>query len=223
MIRSRFARTWMSTLIAGAALVLVAGCGSSSNSTSSSSSTPPSTTASTATTTPTETTSTSANEESSASGSTPPGKKLSLGETAKVLYEPPASTGANAPKFSLEVTVTAIEKGTLSDFNGIKLDSTEKASTPTYIKAKITNVGEGDADKEDNPAVSVEGVDSSGENIQGVVFFGEFPRCEYKEPPKPFTKGKSYETCITILVPGGVSKASYTGTEKYLETPVVWE
>jgi hypothetical protein len=215
----------MSTLIAGAALLLAVGCGGGSS--SSSSSTQAQTTATTATTPPAETTSSTAStseESSTAAGTAAPGKSLSVGETATVPYQPPGATGSNAPKFTLEVEVTAIEKGSLNDFNGIKLDSTEKASTPTYIKAKLTNVGAGNAfADEDNPAISVEGVDSSGETVQGVVFFGEFPRCEYKEPPKPFTKGKSYETCITILVPNGVSKAAYTGTEKYVETPLTWK
>lgn len=154
---------------------------------------------------------------------TAPGSSLAVGNTATVPYQPVGASQSAKPKFTLQVTITALEKGSLSDFNGIKLDATEKASTPVYIKAKITNAGPGDAGSGGNPSVNVEGVDTSGETQQSVTFFGDFPRCEYVEVPKPFTKGKSFTTCLTFLIPGGVAKAAYTGTEKYVLTPVTWK
>jgi hypothetical protein len=139
-----------------------------------------------------------------------------------VPYQPVGADQSAKPKFELQVTVTAIEKGSLSDFNGIKLDATEKASTPVYVKAKITNVSDGDAGSGGNPSVNIEGIDSTGETQQSVTFFGEFPRCEYTEAPKPLSKGKSFTTCLTFLVPGGITKAAYTGTEAYVLKPVTW-
>jgi len=157
---------------------------------------------------------------SAPSGSTSPGTALGVGTTATVPYQP---NSESTPKFKLAVTVTAIEKGKLSDFNGIKLDSAEKASTPFYVKVKIANVGSGDAGGSNNPAINIEGVDSSGETQQSVTFLGDFPRCEYKEPPKPFSHGKSFEACLTFLVPGGITKAAYTGAEAYVTSPVTWK
>jgi hypothetical protein len=136
-------------------------------------------------------------------------------------YSTSDGSSSSAP-FKLGVKVTAIEKGSLSDFNGIKLDSAEKASTPYYVKVELTNAGSGDAGKE-SPQIQIQGIDSTGEAQGSVSFLGEFPRCEDKEPPKPFTHGKSYSTCLTFLVPGGITKVGYTGTEQYSESPVTWK
>jgi hypothetical protein len=29
-------------------------------------------------------------------------------------------------------------------------------------------------------------------------------------------------TCLTFLVPGGIKKVGYTGTQDYIDTPVTW-
>lgn len=244
MRKSNFAVWSARALAAGAALLGVAGCGSggstSSGTTAASSaataaktsaSTQPTTSAGTGSTAAASAATTSASSGSSAatSGTVAPGTALALGASATVPYQPVGANQSSAPKFKLRVTVLTLEKGKLSDFNGIKLNSTEKASTPYYAKVEFENVGEGNAGSEGssggegNPAVQVEGVDSSGETEQSVTFFGEFPRCEYKEPPKPFTHGKRFATCLTFLVPGGISKIAYTGTEAYVSQPVTWK
>jgi hypothetical protein len=229
-------------LVSGAALLSLAGCGSSSSGssgTTAAKSTPAATTsastqssastASSATTASTAATTTASSGSTATSGTAAPGTELALGASAVVPYQPVSADQSAPAKFKLRVTVLTMEKGSLSDFNGIKLNSTEKASTPYYAKVKIENAGEGDADSEGsagdegNPAVEIEGVDSSGEAEQNVTFFGEFPRCEYKQPPKPFTHGKSFTTCITFLVPGGIRKVAYTGTEAYESSPVTWK
>jgi hypothetical protein len=108
------------------------------------------------------------------SGITSPGTALPVGAAATVPYTLESSSPGNASKVKLQVTVKSIEKGTLADFNGVKLDATQKASTPFYIKVKITNVGAGDAGTPDNPAIQIEGVDSTGETQQSVTFLFEF-------------------------------------------------
>ena len=207
--------------------IALAGCGGGASSSSSAQTTPTSTTTTSTTTTTagtqSTTTASTTSSASTASGTTAPGSSLAVGDTATVPYQPVGADQSAKPKFTLQVTVSALEKGSLSDFNGIKLDATEKASTPVYIKVKIANDGPGDAGSGGNPSVNIEGVDTSGETQQSVTFFGDFPRCEYVEPPKPFTKGKSFTTCLTFLIPGGIAKAAYTGTEKYVLTPVTWK
>jgi hypothetical protein len=209
----------------GAAALGAFGCGSSSKSTASTTAAPATTTAastpaqttSTASTTTTAASSTSANT----AGTTAPGTSLAVGTEATVPYST-SDEPSSAAKFKLGVKVTAIEKGSLSDFNGIKLDAAEKASTPSYVKVEITNAGEGDAGKE-SPSIQIQGIDHTGEAQSSVTFLGEFPRCEEKEPPKPFTHGKSYSTCLTYMVPGGIAKAAYTGTQDYSESPLTWK
>jgi hypothetical protein len=212
--------------LAGGVVIGIVGCGGGSGSTSTttqaSTTSGGQTAATAASTTTTASTATSA-AASTTSGVAAPGTALAVGATATVPYQPVAASEASKPKFKLQVTVSAIEQGSLSDFNGLKLDATQKASTPYYVKVKMTNVSDGDAGGEDNPAISIEGVDKTGETQQSVTFLGEFPRCEDKEPPKPFSHGKSFETCLTFLVPGGITKAAYTSTEPYITSPVTWK
>ena len=40
--------------------------------------------------------------------------------------------------------------------------------------------------------------------------------------PNPMAPGSSFETCLTFLIPGGITKVAYTGTESYIEKPVTW-
>lgn len=166
---------------------------------------------------------TTTGQSAPAAGTTGPGTALAVGQTATVPFRP-VSESTGKPKFTLKVTVTAIEKGSLNDFNGIKLDAGQKASTPFYVKAKIENASPGDASaKDENPSIQIQGVDNTGETQQSVTFLGEFPRCEDKQPPKPLSQGKSFETCLVFLVPGGIQKAAYTGAEEYITSPVTWK
>jgi len=209
-------------LIVGAAAIGIVGCGSSSNSASATQSAAPSTTQAQATTASTQSTAATGATAAGASGVTKPGTALTVGQAATVPFERlDTTTAGHRPKLEMQVKVTAIEKGSLSDFNGIKLDASQKAGTPFYVKVQMTNLSVGDGGTD--PAVNVEGVDSTGQTQQSVTFFGSFPRCDSKEPPKPFTKGKSFETCLVFLVPGGITKAAYTGTEEYISTPVTWK
>jgi hypothetical protein len=34
--------------------------------------------------------------------------------------------------------------------------------------------------------------------------------------------GSSYNNCLTFLVPGGINKVAYTGTDAYISSPVTW-
>ena len=220
----RLAATPVKALIVGAAAIGVVGCGGSSNSASTTQSATPPATQAQATSASTQSTSATGTTAAAASGITAAGTALAVGATATVPYSSSSVSQSSKPEFTLQVTVTAIEKGTLSDFNGIKLDSTQKAGTPFYVKAKMTNIGSGDAGKGGNPSINIEGVDSTGETQQSVTFLlGGFPRCESKEPPKPFSQGKSFETCLVFLVPGGITKAAYTGAAAYITNPVTWK
>jgi hypothetical protein len=155
-----------------------------------------------------------------ASGLTAPGTALTAGQTATVYYTPPLTTGK---KFMLKVTVESIQKGTLADFNGIQLDAAQKASTPEYVKVRLSDLSPGNASASNNdPSVAINGVDNTGQQQQSVTFFGTFPRCNAVSAPQPFTRGKSFETCLTFLLPGGITKAAWIGTDSYINSPVTW-
>ena len=201
----------------------VAACGGSSSSSSAgatgaASAAASSTTASTgAAATSTSASTTSA---SSSGGVAAPGAKLAIGQTAKVPFTPAGSTDKSKAS-NLQVTVQSFDKGSLSDFNGIQLDANEKASTPVYVKVHVTNLGPAAIDV-DSSAAAIEGVDNTGNNQSSVTFIGNFPKCPDAASTKPLATGKSYDDCLTFLVPGGISKVSYNGTNDYIDSPVTW-
>jgi hypothetical protein len=242
---TRVQRSGLSAMFAAMLLAAVlAGCGGSSNNSSSSTSqasaqgtnasapatagtsTPASTPAPASTTSaaPASTTSAAAAPTAPATGATAkPGTALAPGQTATVGFDTTTKTGANGPSYKVAVTVLSIKKGSLKDFNGIQLNATEKASTPYYAKVKITNLSpKAFSTESDDPAISVEGVDTTGDTDTSVTFFGTFPPCNDVDTPNPFKPGQSVETCLTYLVPGGITKVAYTGTSAYETSPVTW-
>jgi hypothetical protein len=223
-LRGKPLRAACGALAAVALAGALAACGSSSGSSSSATvasapaaSAPAASGAATAASDPTTTTTTTA---SSGSGVVQPGTKLSVGHTAKVGYAPAGSTD-KAKASTLLVTVQSFDKGALSDFNGIQLDANEKASTPVYVKVHVTNLGPASVDV-DGTAAAIEGVDNTGNNQSSVTFIGDFPRCPDAASTKPLAAGKSYDDCLTFLVPGGIKKVSYNGTTDYIDSPVTW-
>jgi hypothetical protein len=163
---------------------------------------------------------TTASASTKPGGVASPGAKLSVGQTAKVAYTPVGGPG-QAGSSTLLVTVKSFTKGSLSDFNGIQLDASQKAGTPYYVKVHVTNLGPHTIDV-DGTAASIEGVDRTGNNQQSVTFIGTFPPCPDMASTTPLPSGRSYDDCLTFLVPGGVKKVSYNGTTDYIDSPVTW-
>jgi hypothetical protein len=199
----------------------VAACGGSSSSSSAGNAADPATSSAAATTASTSAAATTTTTSASSSGaSAKPGTKLSIGQSAKVGYNPAGSTDKSKAS-TLQVTVQSFDKGSLSDFNGIQLDANEKASTPVYVKVHVTNLGPNPVDV-DGTAAAIEGVDNTGNNQSSVTFIGDFPKCPDAASTKPMSTGTSYNDCLTFLVPGGITKVSYNGTNDYIDSPVTW-
>jgi hypothetical protein len=233
--RARASAVILAALVASG----LAACGGSSSSTTkaaavgtNASAATPATTSATATSSAPAATSSSASgaasTKASAGSSTAakgaaPGTALSSGQPASVSFQTTPSSGTNGPSYKLQVTVESIKKGSLKDFNGIQLNASEKASTPYYATVRITNVGPTSFNTSSNdPAVSVEGVDDTGNTDTSVTFFGTFPPCPDADTPNPLRAGQSFQTCLTYLVPGGITKVAYTGTDAYETSPVTW-
>src|SRR5690348_11036639 len=212
--------TSIGAALAAAALACgLAACGGTSSSSSATGAAAPATSSSatTAASTGAASTTTSA---SSSGGTAAPGTKLAIGQSAKVAFTPAGSTDKSKAS-TLQVTVQSFDKGSLSDFNGIQLDANEKASTPVYVKVHVTNLGPANIDV-DSSAAAIEGVDNTGNNQSSVTFIGDFPKCPDAASTKPLGAGKSYDDCLTFLVPGGITKVSYNGTNDYIDSPVTW-
>jgi hypothetical protein len=183
--------------------------------------------------TPTETTAAEATTttdgdggSSAGGGRTEPGATLKLGEAAHVTYKP-LSALDDKNLFTVDATALKIEKGSIDDFKNIDLDAAQKSSTPYYVTVKIENTGDEIplGDTEGDPDLKFAAVDDRGQEQGSITFIGDFPRCEDTDAPKPFTQGKSYQSCLAFLVggDGSITEARWQGSDKYVIKPVVWK
>jgi hypothetical protein len=203
----------------------ISGCGGSSSAGSTASSSSATQAAASSTSAATASSGASATTApAAASGVAAPGTKFAVGKSAVVALKDPSDLSNKPPMERLQVTVISIVKGSLADFRGVSLDAAQKAGIPFYVKVRIANVGPGDVSAHSNdPSVQIEGIDDTRQAQQAVSFIGDFPPCNENGPPTPMTRGKSFETCLTFLVPGGITAAAYTGTSDYLNSPVTWK
>jgi hypothetical protein len=185
--------------------------------------------AATPATTPAAETTTEADDGGGATaggGRTAPGTTLKVGETAHVTYKPLSATDEKN-LFQVDATALKIEKGSIDDFENISLDADQKASTPYYVTVKIENTGAEIplGDMEGDPDLKFAAVDDRGQEQTSITFIGDFERCEDTDAPKPFAKGKSYESCLAFLVggDGSITEVRWKGSDKYILDPVVWK
>jgi hypothetical protein len=210
---------WVVTVLACAAMV---GCGGDDSNDAAAPATTPTATQAAEATTETDT----GGGSSAGGGRTEPGVTLKLGEAAHVTYKPLSATD-DKNLFKVDATALKIETGSIDDFKNIELDAGQKTSTPYYVTVKVENTGEeiplGDA--EGDPDLKFQAVDDRGQEQGSITFIGDFARCEDTDAPKPFTKGKSYESCLAYLVggDGSISEVRWQGSDKYILKPVVWK
>ncbi len=159
-------------------------------------------------------------------GLTKPGATLKLGEAAHVTYKPLTAID-DKNLFEVDATALKIEKGSIDDFKNVSLDEDQKASTPYYVTVKIENTGKEIplGDMEGDPDLKFGAVDDRGQEQGSVTFIGDFERCADTDAPKPFTQGKSYESCLTYLVggDGSITDVRWKGSDEYILKPVVWK
>jgi hypothetical protein len=209
---------WVVTALVCAAMV---GCGGDDSDEGATAATPTETQAAEA---PTETD--DGGGSSAGGGRTAPGTTLKLGDAAHVTYKP-LSASDEKNLFQVDATALKIEKGSIDDFENISLDADQKSSTPYYVTVKIENTGEEIplGDMEGDPDLKFAAVDDRGQEQGSITFIGDFERCEDTDAPKPFTKGKNYESCLAFLVggDGSITAVRWQGSDKYILKPVVWK
>jgi hypothetical protein len=212
----------------------LAACGGSSSGGSGSSSTSVAAAAAAATTTTPAQTTASGGGGTAAGGLTPPGAQLALGQDATVAWVSPAAFSVNGGQkgTKMKVTVESIKQGTQDDLKNIQLDASQKGATPYYVRVKLTALQDaGPAAAKDDPAITFDAVDDRQQKQGSVTFFGTYKPCDEVDAPKPFSAGKSYETCFTYLLQGGGSikqvqwnsgPSPKDGVTPYFEKPIVW-
>jgi len=164
---------------------------------------------------------------------TPPGAHLAFGGPATVGWVPPSQdTGTGAHHgIRLRVTVVSIQKGTMADFTNVQLNGNERKSTPYYVQLRVTALSSTPPPKDSDPAITFTAIDDRGQQQQSITFLGTFSRCDDPMPPKQFVSGKTYESCLAYLIPGGGSiqkvqwdngPAAANEVTPYFDRPIVW-
>ncbi len=149
---------------------------------------------------------------------TPQGSELAVGDTATVAYElKDDSIGA------LDITVTSLEKATFDLFVGWELTKEIKKTSPYFVRAKVTNVGETDvgSGKATRP-VPLYAVDGDNRLIESSLFTGSFKPCDGATFPKRFKPGDTMKACMVYLAPdkGELTAASFRPTQEL--DPIIW-
>jgi hypothetical protein len=174
-----------------------------------------------------------ASQGQTAGSLTPPGTHLAFGGTATVGWVPPSQdTGTGAHKgIKLQVTVMSIQKGAMADFRNVQLNANERNATPYYVQLRVTALSSTPPPKESDPAITFTAIDDRGQEQQSITFLGTFSRCDDPFPPKQFVSGKTYQSCLAYLIPGGGSvqkvqwdngPATANQVTPYFERPIVW-
>jgi len=172
--------------------------------------------------------------QTAGSGSlTPPGTHLAFGGAATVGWVPPSrDTGTGAHQgIKLKVAVVSIQKGTMADFRNVELNANERKSTPYYVQLRVTALSSTPVPKDSDPAITFAAIDDRGQEQQSITFLGTFSRCDDPMPPKQFVIGKTYQSCLAYLIPGGGSiqrvqwdngPAAVNEVTPYFDRPIVW-
>src|SRR5215468_2872566 len=164
---------------------------------------------------------------------TPPGTHLAFGGEATVGWVPPSQdTGNGAHQgIKLRVTVVSIQKGTLADFRNVELNANERKATPYYVQLRVTALSSTPPPRDSDPAITFTAIDDRGQHQQSITFLGTFSRRDDPMPPKQFVSGKTYQSCLAYLIPGGgsIQKVQWDNgptaaneVTPYFDRPIVW-
>jgi hypothetical protein len=212
---------------AGAVLALgLAACSSGGSSSSTPKAAPPSTS-------PAAPSSSAPPAATGSDGLTAPGSHLGFGQVATVGWIPPTLSlePGTHKALTFKVTVQSIEAGTIADFKNVDLNAKQKKETPYYVKVMVTAASNATWKGDDDPAISFRAIDDRGQEQGSLTFFGDFPKCNEVNAPKPFTSGKSYQSCFAYLLPSGASIKNVewndgptpaNGVSIYFDKPIVW-
>lgn len=143
------------------------------------------------------------------------GTSLAVGDAATLAWEPRQDTVG-----VIEVSVDRLERATFkNDFAGFKITDENRTTSPYFVRATITNVGETDLSGRQVPLYVVD-----GENrlIVHSTFGSVFRPCEQADFPKKFGPGATGEFCLVYLVPdrGDLTAVSFRPTQDV--NPITW-
>ena len=143
------------------------------------------------------------------------GSTLAVGDTATVAYEPRQELiGA------MDIKVTSLEKASFDQFVGWELTKEIRSTSPYFVRATVTNVGDTDLGGRPVPLYIVD-----GENrlIESSLFTGSFKPCDGASFPKKFKNGDTLKACMVYLAPGkgDLTAVSFRPSQEF--NPIIWE
>ena len=127
------------------------------------------------------------------------GTTLKMGEPAVIAYTDEETDASSI----IRLTPKTLEKGSPADLEGAESEEELEPGTPFYVPIEVENLGEGDLSGT-NPAAYINAVDTRGQKLSELSLTGAFEPCDPAVPTK-IEPGASYETCLTYVVPEGVS------------------
>ncbi|WP_409495387.1 hypothetical protein [Amycolatopsis sp. cmx-11-12] len=146
---------------------------------------------------------------------TAPGSELKVGDRAVVPFK-----YGNDKTGTIAITVKSIELGAKEDLAAY--GDKAKGMTPVYIRMSVENVGGTDLSYS---SVRLRAVGPNGKST-GVIITGETPQCQSESAKRDFkTVGATYQTCeLQAIRDGGeVGGATFTDSDGYKDSPVIWK
>lgn len=143
------------------------------------------------------------------------GTRLAFGETATVAHEP------NEERSSvLELTVTGVQRASISELGSYVLDDATRRSIPYYVTMEVANVGQGDLGRTSVPVFLVDSTDTL---IHSSTFTNTFEPCPSTPLPESFAPADTTTTCQLYLVPEGAAYREMSYRPVQDQEPIVWE
>ncbi|WP_152662520.1 hypothetical protein [Devosia soli] len=142
------------------------------------------------------------------------GTTLSAGEKATVPFLIP-----NGPEVPIELTVSAIEAGDISDLSNFDIPADFEDARPYYVRFSYTNLGQ--EDLSNYQVAGFVAFDADGTEIMPSTTMGgsePFTACQ-NTAPATLAEGASHEGCLLFLVPddGEIASVGYRGNYRFEE------
>lgn len=166
-----------------------------------------------------------ATDAPSTEGTTAPGTKLALGDTATL----PWSALSDSTPQPMDVTVTGITQGKIEDFApaGADFQAQLEGMNTYYISVEVTKA-DLSAEALANQAFysDMSAVDADGKRLSTVSMIGDFAPCNTSSLDKSIDEGTPQTFCYIVAGPasGDIGGATYRPNDgEYADDLVTWE
>lgn len=141
------------------------------------------------------------------------GSELKLGESATVPHLVP-----NGPQVPIELTVTAIEEGSMDDLAGFDIPADLRNARPVYVRYEYTNRSDEDlANQQIGAFVAIDDRDQTHSPALAMnSATTDFTQCR-ADVPRQLGPGESAEGCVMFMLheDGAIEAAAYQGSYRH--------